>query len=636
MLYDPRAWLAVILAVTALILSRSLRNEFVFDDESLILNNRYIGDWSFLWKSVVNDAWWFSDPHHLPAGAYYRPILDIWLGLAFHLFGYHAAGWHAAMIVLHLIVVWLVYRIAFTLTANPWTGIIAAALFALMPVHAEVAIWPAAIAYPLSAAFQLSAFEFYLRGGADPDRDSRRLLALSSGFYAAALMTYEGAIVFPLLIAAHAVLVRSASARRTIRIAFPYVLEAAVYVAIRYCVLGFISRPNPYNQATPSEAILTIPSAIVTYAMLLLIPWRAGPAHALEMVQSVVSQRFYLPIVELFAIFGAGIMLLRHHQHRRLYLFCAAWILIAILPVLNLTLTIIQDRYLYFASVGLCVMAADVAVTFASGDAIRKVIFGAGLAAVSVLFAVTLFSMQGYWHDDLTLFTRCVEMDPNSGFWRSQLGLTYTVQGDYQNARLELERAHQLAPADGKTIYDLGRVYERIGDRATAAKLIAQGISQFKDPPPSAYAYLAMVADAAGESKTSESALMQAAALPDGAATAALTRAQLQFIHGDHKGAEEKFRQLEVSNPDDVDALTALGAAMSADRQFDEALSAYQRAAQIAPNDANLRYQCCDLLHRLGRDREARAECTIALQIVPDNAAAQALMAEVERSAGSP
>ncbi|HVN63137.1 MAG TPA: hypothetical protein VMT58_00760, partial [Candidatus Binataceae bacterium] len=112
------AALAAILIGGALIFANSLRNGFVFDDDNMIVNNGYLDDWSFVWKSFVNDSWWFSDPHRLPASSYYRPIQDLWLWLNFHIFGFDAAGWHAATIALHLVVVWLVFRVGSALIAG--------------------------------------------------------------------------------------------------------------------------------------------------------------------------------------------------------------------------------------------------------------------------------------------------------------------------------------------------------------------------------------------------------------------------------------------------------------------------------------------------------------------------------------
>ncbi len=105
----------------------------------------------------------------LPQSAYYRPLQDVWLWLNYHMFGFAPAGWHLTMIAVHLIAVWLVFRIARELTDSRWTPIIAATLFGVLPIHAQAVVWPTAIPLPMSAVFMLAAFLCFIRS----ERDTR-------------------------------------------------------------------------------------------------------------------------------------------------------------------------------------------------------------------------------------------------------------------------------------------------------------------------------------------------------------------------------------------------------------------------------------------------------------------------------
>ena len=40
----------------------SLRNGWVFDDWDIFVNNKLIHSWSFIWKSLLRDKFWFRDP----------------------------------------------------------------------------------------------------------------------------------------------------------------------------------------------------------------------------------------------------------------------------------------------------------------------------------------------------------------------------------------------------------------------------------------------------------------------------------------------------------------------------------------------------------------------------------------------
>ena len=285
-----RLMLAAVLLATLLGYLRCLGNGFVYDDNNMIVNNRYIGQWSFLWKSVVNDSWWFMNPAKLPQSSYYRPLQDIWLGLQYHLFGLNPAGWHATMVALHLVVVWLVYKVArrLTLTEEPYAALLAALLFGLLPIHAEAVIWPSAIPLPLAAAFELGAFYCFIGRRQSAGRDWASIAAL----YAGALLSHESAAAFPALIFFYVLLLESgheatapspALSRERIRHALlataPLLAELLLYLVVRWLVLGAISRPNPFNTATTAQVLMTIPRVLVAYAVMLAVPWLAAPAH---------------------------------------------------------------------------------------------------------------------------------------------------------------------------------------------------------------------------------------------------------------------------------------------------------------------------------------------------------------------
>jgi len=70
--------LGAVLIATAVVYLRCLGNGFVFDDDNMVIGNHFIGQWSFLWRSLSRDSWWFMDPAHRPVGPYYRPLQDVW------------------------------------------------------------------------------------------------------------------------------------------------------------------------------------------------------------------------------------------------------------------------------------------------------------------------------------------------------------------------------------------------------------------------------------------------------------------------------------------------------------------------------------------------------------------------------
>ncbi|HUO04635.1 MAG TPA: hypothetical protein VMU16_05500 [Candidatus Binataceae bacterium] len=566
--------MAAILAASALVYSGSLRNQFVYDDRYTIVTNHRLADWSFIWKSFGNDAFWFADWMPQVRTPIYRPILDLWFWLNFHLFGLRPAGWHAAAIALNLVAVWLVFRVASALTSESTTALIAAGLFALMPIHAEAVVWSSAASLLLCATFELAAFYVYLFFSGP-----RRAMPLT--LFACALLSHETAAVFPILIAAHAFLLRphdtDGSYRSEIYVAvaaaWPYAAEVAGYFAIRFLVLGSLLRTNldVHASVAARDIALLIPGVLSRVAMLLVIPSMAGPSFPLHLAEDAASPEFYLPVASLAALFVLTLILLRRHPHRRLHLFCAAWIALAAMPVASLSKTgillAVQNRYLYFPSVGLCIMAADLMIGFSRRGGWRTLAAKATAVAAGAYFAVMLFSVQRFWRDDVALHGHCVDNAPDSAFCRNLLASALAERGELRQARYQFEQAVALDPAgEWNAFHELARIDARLGDKVAAEMAMGEWVKRLTPPTAGAYAELALAADAAGDAKTADTALANAAKSPGGTDAATIARAQILFRHGDFKGAADLLNDLLRRNPRNAQALSVLQAVrLSAD-----------------------------------------------------------------------
>ncbi len=658
----PRIWdriratesaaVAGIVALTALVYLRCLGNGYVFDDHEMILVNRYIGEWSFLWKALVNDSWWFRDPVHLPQSHYYRPLQDVWLGLNYQVFGLNPVGPHALMVGLHLVAVVFVYRIATRLAADRLAGVVAALLFGLLPVHAEAVIWATAIPESLAGTLQLGAFYFYLRYR---DENFRRGLTWSMVLFAGALLSHESAIGFPLLVAAHGFLFakngtttlpgqgeRTATGDRywhrirgALAIAAPFIILAMLYLGARLAVLGFITKRDVNNHATLAQIVLTIPTVVVQNLADIINPWQAGPSHRITWVNSPWSADFWMPAAGLGLIAAAGLIALADSPKRKVYLFSVAWVFIAMAPVLNLGIlypnALVADRYLYFSSFGYCLMAGQAvgAIARANLALARPLAATVGLAAA--VYGLTLWQVQHFWHDEIALFGRCIERFPDSGFCHNRLGMALQSAGDLRGAEQELSTAFKLDPADYAAEYDLGMVHAQQAHYAQAAGESANALKHLANAPPSAYVTVAELYDAADDHKASEAAFAQAEKLPGAAYEVALARARIALGRKDGAGAERQLNALLALSPDEPRALLMLGSALGVEQRYEEALATYEHALRVVPSNDTVRFLIALTLHNLGRNQEALVQCQLVLQAAPTNPNAQALVQIIQR-----
>jgi Flp pilus assembly protein TadD len=411
------------------------------------------------------------------------------------------------------------------------------------------------------------------------------------------LLSHESAVMFPLIIVAEVVLLtsdRESSWRaRIVRAsvaAAPFLIEVVIYLAIRFAVLGFISRTNITNPMTEAQQWLTLPSVLGTYAVLLVAPWRAGPAHPIEVVSSIVSPEFYLPILALLGLLGSVTVALGNNRQRRFYLFCALWMGISVAPVLNLRafspLALAEDRYLYMASVAWCLALAELAVSFSYRMELPERVLAATIAMVIVICAGILFHDESFWHDEIALFSTCVEMAPRSNLCHDRLGLALKQRGRAAEAEREFIAAQEIAPDDGANLYNLGLVHIQMGRTREAVGEIKHALAMLPDAPAGAYIELAKFADQAGDSDTRDAALQQAETRPGGDSAAQFGRAQIKFLHNDFTGAESMAREAIAKDPSDADEWTLLGMSLARQGRAEEALAAYQQSLRLKPDPA--------------------------------------------------
>jgi protein O-mannosyl-transferase len=495
--------LAGVMLITLLVYLRCLGNELVYDDHPMIVDNPYLRQWSFVWKSITRDVWWFLSSERMTHSAYYRPLENVWIGLGYQLVGLNPVGWHCLKISLHLIVVMLSFRLAQLLTGSFGTALFTALTFGILPVHAEAVVWATAIPEPLSAAFELGALCSYIQS---PHVGRRRLL-WPLVLFGLALLSHESAVVFPLLVAAYVFLLDTSSrpapdepsrwtslggrARETVVRSAPFFGVALLYMGLRAIVLGpdwilgfthtnttasmatgkLVLQHTPVDH-TLGQTLLTIPGVLVEYLKLLAMPWLIGPAHDVKFVTTAASESFYVPAAILALLGLTGYVAFRKDRRAGLYLFCAIWWLVTLAPVLSLNQIVatVGDRYEYLSSFAFCLLIADWVSRAAQLSVARTRMLTALAATIAALWMMILWRIQPVWHDDLTMFTRCVEMCPDSARYHQALSAILMKREDFTGAAAQLADAARLAPADAGTHLTLGMMYLKLHRDADAKR----------------------------------------------------------------------------------------------------------------------------------------------------------------------
>lgn len=468
-----------ILLGTFLAYAPTLRYQFVYDDDSQILNNPHLQSWKFLPLYFTSHVWSQAFPG--AAGWNYRPLFLLWLRLNYAVFGPRAAGWHLTTIALHLVVVGLVFLVVLRLGKDTWLAGLAALIFGLHPAHIEAVAWISGVTEPLCATFFLLAFLFYLQGRESPH------FAWTVGALAAfvlAVLSKETAFVLPVLIFLHAWLFPAGGAPHAkarwrlldaAKVIALYVLLATALGAGRWAVLHGPGRP--LTQMPWTWVVLTAPSLLVFYARHFVLPVRLSAFYDLAYVTRLNVTEVLLGSLLVLLALGRWWW----SRRSRLVAFGSLWMIVTLVPALNVKYftfgELAHDRYLYLPSVGFSLLVA-VGIRQLSGTEGRRAgsrTLGAA-ALLTLWMGLGVFLQERYWADDFSLYQWGVERAPGNIFARRSYANLLGQQGRVDEAITQYRILLERYPNDAGSIDDLGWIYYQTGRLQEAEQYLGQAV----------------------------------------------------------------------------------------------------------------------------------------------------------------
>jgi protein O-mannosyl-transferase len=475
-----RSW-ALTFSIAVLAMASSalgILNRFTYDDRYIVELNPLMRTLHAWWRVFQNSYWskeWGGDG--------YRPLTILAFRLEAAVNGVNPAVFHGVNIALYAATSVLVFALARQLLPN-WAAWIAAALFAVHPVHVEAVANVVGQAELIVAIAVVSATALYLR-----DRRAGRLeprtMAMIAVLYAVACFSKEHGIVLPaLLIAAELTVVTDAApVRARIRaLAVPYLILFAIavgFVVVRSRVLadhgiGGFQPFTPFStlHISSRDRVLTALGVVPQWLRLLFWPARLSSEYGppeIDIAQgpSIVQ----LPgLALLLAIVGIGIALRRRQP---VMAFGVAIVCITLLPSSNFLLPagiVLAERTLFLPSVGAMLIAGTL-LTFAA-DRLRArgmtdrtlALAGGGLvAAVLVAGMMRSTSRTRVWRDNEALFREAAADSPRSYHAHYMLGIWAFEHKRQREGERELRQALNLFPYDPFLSYDMAEQYRMAG-----------------------------------------------------------------------------------------------------------------------------------------------------------------------------
>jgi len=361
----PNGWLLLGLSIAGLALLASvtsLGNGFAYDDRWIIVENKRAHSLHAAWR-FFNETYWPNDR----GAALYRPLTILLYAAQWTLGAGSPLVFHLVSVALYaaasVLVLWLALQCLPRSAA--W---VAAALFAVHPVHVEAVANVVGQAELWTAVVMVAAVALYVRDRREGLPLGRRATIIIAVLYAAGMLVKENAIVLPALIVAAEVLL--VDDRRPWRVRLDSLLSllvwmgllAAAFLWVRVRITGEVGgdvmHPSLMNR-TAGERALVMLGLLPEFGRLFLWPARLYADYSPRQVPVHVT---WHPDLLSGALLLLCLAVLTFVSWRRANLatFGLAWLAIAIAPVSNVLIPtgiLIAERTLLVPSVGvvLCV-----------------------------------------------------------------------------------------------------------------------------------------------------------------------------------------------------------------------------------------------------------------------------------------
>ncbi len=596
---DRRLKLAVGLALAALTLVVFLpviNHGFInLDDGEYVSRNPRV--LAGLTRSSV--SWAFTS---LGYQANWHPLTWLSHMLDAELFGLYAGGHHLTSLLLHAASAVLLFLALARGTGAVWPSSLAAALFAVHPLHVESVAWVAERKDVLSGLLWMLVMLAYLAYVRRP----------GPGRYLAVLLLFAlGLMAKPMLVT------------------LPLVLLLLDWWPLGRMGTGKMGTGTVPLRGTEPVPILTEPVPILLEKLPLLllsaasavISWRAQAVSAavvplgeftlaMRLSNALASYGVYLrkavwpsglavyyphpegnlpaaPVVLGAAALAVLSLAAWRLRRRRPYLLAGwLWYLGTLVPVIGLIQVGYQgmaDRYTYLPLTGVFIMAAWAA----SSARARRVPAVAALCLAAVVALAAAARVQvGYWGDNLSLFTQARDNTERNWLAEYNLGLTFAQRGRFDEAREHYIASLAIKPEYADTHNNMGNVYYRRGLPAEAEGYYRRAISLRPGSP--VYAFnLGLALMAQNRLEEAVASFRESLGLEPGNADAHNNLAVALGRLGRYREATAHYREALRLKPGYQQAWHNLGLNLFRAGDFPGAAEALNEAVRLDPADAD-------------------------------------------------
>ena len=437
-----------LLAIIWAVFGQTLGHQFInYDDPLYVTENAHIRT-GLNWQNL---SWAFTHVH----SQNWHPLTSISHMLDCQLFGLQPWWPHLVNVLFHSVTAVLLFLLLAEMTGNVWASAFVAALFAVHPLRVESVAWVAERKDVLSGLFFVFTLLAYFRW------TQKQTIAR----YAATLVLFAGGLMSkPMLVTTPFVLLlldcwplnrsrmseaggqqRSNSELGIGRLIIEKI--PLVILSLGSCVATLWAQNFALGSTTYLPLRWRITNAVVSYFDYIrqtfwpvdLIPFYIHPENRLELWRLLLAAAVLVGIT--------AIAIARRRQNS--YLFVGwFWYLVMLVPVIGIVQVGLQgraDRYTYLPQIGLFIALTWLVRTLtgfclprrspsAKAGHHQKIVLSSAAAIVIAALSILSWKQMTYWRDTETLWRHTLAITPDSDVANAGLGGILFVRGQIDEA----------------------------------------------------------------------------------------------------------------------------------------------------------------------------------------------------------
>ena len=485
--------LSVIIILTFIIYSDSLKNDFVsWDDSSLLINNNEIRN-----ITTENIGKMFSNSYVYM----YVPLTVLSFAIEYKFFALNPVAYHAGNLILHLLNVILVFFFIYLLTSPQSTNeslysssqkqkksnyrilvsSIVALFFGIHPMHVESVAWASErkdVLYSFFFLCGLITYIYYLKN------QKFKYIAYTFILFILSLFSKSSAVVFPLVLVLIDYYLKNVktellSIKYWLR-KLPFILVSVIFgiLAIHFQTVGERAGDmTDLSHYSGFDRLFLYLYSASFYIVKFFIPLGLCGAHFYPVKSSgMLPIEYYFSAVLISGVV-ITIILIKSLQLKKdlifgiLFYFITIVLFLKIIPSTGFVITCERFSYisyvgLIFAFVKVCLKVADkeVNMPYQKKHVVYKSVFITVLIFATLIFSIMTYERNKVWANSLSLLDDVIEKNSNAYSQIINRGMAKNALRDYKGAIEDFNKAIENSPRNVKAYFSRGLTKSTLGD----------------------------------------------------------------------------------------------------------------------------------------------------------------------------